>query len=294
MIPSDRIKNHYGFTRKDEGNLLKLKELMDGERDRFVSEFYEYVKAFEGSDRYLKNDTVIKRHQDALRVWFSQLFDGDYGGKYFEGLEKVGMKHVEINLPAHYVNAAFHFVKQFTHDILAHRFKDPEEFARFEGSVIKIIDINLDVFTSSYIEEEKKYFLSQRFESHLIQFANRFSFGLNLILVLGLVILGAMVIGLFGYDLMHILDGDLEKGLLSTLGSLLMLWVVIELMDTEIKHLRGGKFAVKVFISVALVAVIRKILVTSLKSEAVEAQISLIAAVAVLGIVYWLIAKVEK
>jgi len=73
-----------------------------------------------------------------------------------------------------------------------------------------------------------------------------------------------------------------------------MLWVVIELMDTEIKHLRGGKFAVKVFISVALVAVIRKILVTSLKSEAVEAQISLIAAVAVLGIVYWLIAKVEK
>ncbi|MCK5236879.1 MAG: phosphate-starvation-inducible PsiE family protein [Deltaproteobacteria bacterium] len=60
------------------------------------------------------------------------------------------------------------------------------------------------------------------------------------------------------------------------------------------KHLKGSKFAINVFISVALVAVIRKILVTSLSSEKVEAQLSLIAAVAVLGVVYWLIAKVEK
>jgi uncharacterized membrane protein (DUF373 family) len=65
-------------------------------------------------------------------------------------------------------------------------------------------------------------------------------------------------------------------------------------MDTEIKHLKGGKFAIKVFISVALVALIRKILVTSLKSGDVEAQLSLIAGVAVLGVIYWLIAKVDQ
>src|SRR3989337_3158834 len=160
-------------------------------------------------------------------------------------------------------------------------------------SVEKILDINLDIFTSSYIEEEKKFFLSQKVESYLIQMANRFTHGLNLILVLGLVVLGFMVIGLFAYDLMHVLDGDLDKGLLSTVGSFLMLWVVIELMGTEIKHLRGGKFAIKVFISVALVAVIRKILVTSLRTDAVEAQLSLVGAVAVLGAVYWLGPKVD-
>jgi uncharacterized membrane protein (DUF373 family) len=161
-------------------------------------------------------------------------------------------------------------------------------------SVEKILDMNLDVFTNSYVEEEKKFFFSLKVESYLVQMANRFSHGLNLILVIGLVLLGFMVMGLFAYDILHILDGDIEKGLLSTLGSLLMLWVVIELMDTEIKHLRGGKFAIKVFISVALVAVIRKILVTSLSSEEVGAQLSLVAAVAVLGAIYWLIAKVER
>ncbi|MFQ5465514.1 MAG: protoglobin domain-containing protein [Thermodesulfobacteriota bacterium] len=294
MIASDRIKAHYHFTGRDIQNLSNLKPLMLGHRDEFVVEFYNHVKNFEEAHNYLKDEATVRRHQDALKVWFIHLFDGDYGGRYFEGLERVGMKHVDISLPAHYVNAAFHFVKQYIYGILHREFTDPEERHRYERSVEKIININLDVFTSSYIEEEKNYFLSHRVESHLIQLANRFSYGLNLILVIGLVVLGGMVIGLFGYDLYHILDGELEKGLLSTLGSLLMLWVVIELMDTEIKHLRGGKFAVKVFVSVALVAVIRKILVASLQHEAVEAQVSLIAAVAVLGVVYWLISKVEK
>lgn len=266
---------------------------MEPRAQEFVEEFYQNVKNFEDASRYLKDQNTIRRHQDALKVWFLNLFSGDYGTRYFAELEKVGLAHVKINLPAHYVNAAMHFVQEYILGVVRREVKNTDECVYLERSVEKIIDINLDVFTSSYIEEEKKFFLSQKVESYLIQATNRFTYGLNLVLVLGLVILGVMVMGLFVYDIVHVFQGDIEKGLLSTLGSLLMLWVVIELMDTEIRHLKGGKFAIKVFISVALVAIIRKILVTSLKSEAVEAQISLIAAVAVLGVVYWLIAKVE-
>ena len=290
----ERIKTHYNFTAGDVKNLKRLEPLMEKHKEEFVVDFYNYVKNFEEADKYLKDSHIIKRHQDALKIWFMGLFNGEYGLKYMNELEKVGMTHVKINLPAHYVNAAFHFVKDFAHGALHKEVENADERAYLERSVIKILDINLDIFTSSYIEEEKRFFLSQKVESFLIQLANRVSHGLNLTLVLGLVGLGVMVIGLFIYDIMHILDGNLEQGILGTLGSLLMLWVVIELMDTEIKHLKGGKFAIKVFISVALVAMIRKILVTSLRHDAVEAQVSLVAAVAVLGVVYWLISKVEK
>jgi len=290
----ERIKAHYNFTAGDVENLKKLAPLMEKHLDTFVSDFYNHVKYFDDAHKYLKDDTIIKRHQGALKIWYMDLFGGEYGFRYMSGLEKVGMTHVKINLPAHYVNAAFHFVKDFSHGVLHKEIADADERAYLERSVIKILDINLDIFTSSYIEEEKRFFLSQRVDSFIIQIANRFSHGLNLILVIGLAALGLMVLGLFGYDLMHILDGDLEQGILGTLGSMLMLWVVIELMDTEIKHLRGGKFAIKVFVSVALVAMIREILVSSLKHDAVEAQMSLVAAVGVLGIVYWLIARVEK
>ncbi len=294
MESIERIRSHYGFTGEDINNLVGLKPVMEKYRDEFVVEFYNHVKHFEDAHRFLKDAETIKRHQDALKVWFINMFSGEYGQLYLVELEKVGMAHVRINLHAHYVNAAFHFVKQYTRGILVKEIENAEERARLERSVEKILDINLDAFTSSYIEEEKKFFLSQKVESYLIQLANRYSHGLNLILVFGLVVLGIMVMGLFVYDIVHIFDGNIEKGLLSTLGSLLMLWVVIELMDTEIKHLKGGRFAIKVFISVALVAMIRKILVASLKSEAVEAQVSLVAAVAVLGVVYWLVSKVDK
>src|SRR3990170_5276931 len=220
-----KIKAHYNFTNGD-------------------------VKNLDESGKFLKDEATVKRHQEALKFWFTNLFSGGYDRKYFDELERVGMTHVKINLPAHYVNAAMHFVKAYIHDRVRKEIERPEECSYLLKSVEKILDINLDVFTSSYIEEEKKFFLSHRVESYLIQFATRFSYGFNLILVLGLVFMGIMVLGLFVYDLTHVFLGDIETGLLSTLGSLLMLWVVIELMDTEIKHLRGGKFAVKVFVSV--------------------------------------------
>ena len=294
MEPIDKIKAHYNFTSGDTKNLLRLKPVMSGYEDEFVDEFYHYVKNFEEAHRFLKDNATIKRHQDALKLWFLNIFSGEYDVRYFNTLEKVGMMHVKIMLPAHYVNAAFHFVKNYTKDIIKREIKEKEDVLYLVRSVEKILDINLDVFTSSYIEEEKRYFLSQRVESFLVLLANRFSHGFNLVLVIGLLALGFLVIGLFGYDLFHVMDGNLEKGLLGTLGSLLMLWVVIELIDTEIKHLRGGKFAIKVFINVAFVATIREILVTSLKHEAVEYQISLVATVAVLGVVYWLVARAEK
>ncbi|MBI5599627.1 MAG: phosphate-starvation-inducible PsiE family protein [Deltaproteobacteria bacterium] len=292
----ERIKAHYNFTAKDVLNLKSLLPLMEAHRHGFVEAFYGHIKNFEDTSKFLKDAEVIKRHQEAIGAWFLRLFSGEYGPTYFQELERVGTVHVDINLSAHYVNTSMHFVKMYMMDVLKREVRDPKECLYLSGSVDKILDINLDVFTSSYIEEEKKVsFISYRVESYLIHFSKRFSYGLNLTLVLGLVVLGVMVMGLFIYDLTHMFEGgEMEKGLLSTLGSLLMLWVVIELMDTEIEHLKGGKFTVKIFISVALVAVIRKILVASLAHEALGAQLSLIAAVAVLGGVYWLISRVEK
>ncbi len=295
MQLTHKIHAHYDFSELDARRLKELQPIMEDYLKDFPGEFYKFVRNFDEADKFLKDEETIKRHQDGLRDWYRNLFSGNYGPVYLHNLENIGMMHVKISLDPHYVNAAMHFVNNFCTDIVTREIDDRDKRNTMLRSLEKILDINLDVITSSYIEEEKKrYFISSRFENLLIQFSNRFSYGLNLVLVLGLVALGIMVMGLFVYDVTHIFQGDIEKGLLSSLGSLLMLWVVIELMDTEIEHLRGEKFAIKVFISVALEAVIRKILVTTLKAEAVEAQLSLIIAVAVLGGVYWLVSKVDN
>ena len=289
------IKKHYNFFDRDVKNLVRAASVMARYKDEFPIKFYEHIKDFEETSRFLKDADVIKKHQNALKDWFTNLFSGDYEESYLLGLEKVGYAHVKIGLSPHYVNASMNFVRIYCLDVLRKEFKDEAERREIANSLEKIIDINLDIITSSFVEGElKDYFLSQRFESSIIHLVKRFTHGLNLILLTGLMILSVMVMGLFVYDVSHIFDGNIEKGLLSTLGSLLVLWVVIELMNTEIKHLKGGKFAIKVFISVALVSVIRKILIITLRGdEAVATQLTLIAAVAVLGVIYWLLARLE-
>ncbi len=131
-------------------------------------------------------------------------------------------------------------------------------------------------------------------DSALIVFAERFAYGLNLILILALIGLAIGVITLFASDIFSLLTSrDLETGILTSLGTLLIIWVIIELISTEIKYLRGARFHIEVFVSVALVAIIRELLVSTLVHESLQKLAVLLAAILVLGIVYFLISRTE-
>ena len=291
----DKIKENYSFTDWDAKVLMRLASIMEKHTNDFTDEFYRKIKTFKNASKYLKSEKIIEKHRDAVQGWFLKLFQGPFDDDYLYYLERIGYTHVKVELPSHYVNVSINFIRNYCTKIAIEEVPDCEERSDMIVSLGKILDMNLDILTSSYIQEEKNiFFISKKAEGKLINFAKRFSYGLNLVLLLGLVILGITVLGLFGYDLTHILSGNIEKGLLASLGSLLMLWVVIELVDTEVDHLKGSKFSIKIFVSVAMVAIIRKILITSLKSDELNTQIFLVIALGVLGAILWIISKTES
>ena len=295
VLAINRVKENYSFTEWDAKVLARLSIVMEKHTDDFASKFYEKIMKFKNASKYLKNEKIIKTHRKAINEWFLKLFRGPFDDDYLYYLERIGYTHVKVSLPSHYVNVSLNFIRNFCTDIIMNDVPKSEERSDMLSSLGKIIDMNLDILTSSYIQEEKNiFFISKKAEGRLINFARRFSYGLNLVLLMGLVILGLAVLGLFGYDLSHLLAGNIEQGLLASLGSLLMLWVVIELVDTEVDHLKGSKFSVKIFVSVAMVAIIRKILVSSLQTHTANAQMFLLAALAVLGVIFWIISKTEK
>ena len=291
----DKIKENYSFTDWDAKVLMRLASIMEKHTQDFTDEFYRKIKTFKNASKYLKSEKIIEKHRDAVQGWFLKLFQGPFDDDYLYYLERIGYTHVKVELPSHYVNVSVNFIRNYCTKIAIEEVPDCEERSDMIVSLGKILDMNLDILTSSYIQEEKNiFFISKKAEGKLINFAKRFSYGLNLVLLLGLVILGITVLGLFGYDLTHILSGNIEKGLLASLGSLLMLWVVIELVDTEVDHLKGSKFSIKIFVSVAMVAIIRKILITSLKSDELNTQIFLVISLGVLGAILWIISKTES
>lgn len=291
-----KLKQHYSFTEDDEGNLARLAPLMEAEKLHVGDELYRYITSIpEIANILAGSDEMRKRHRAALGGWFSDLFRGRYDQSYFANLQRVGGTHVRIGLKGHFVNSAMNMLRGLLHRIIREKIEDTGEQAALGASLDKILDINLDILTSSYREAElRKVFLSYRFDENLLRFAERFSFALKLILVISLMGISFAVVGLFVGDVIHLFSDKTAHGVLTALGSLLIIWVMVELMENEIRQLRGGRFKIQIFLGVALVALIRELLIVSLDHAASELQFTILAGIVALGVVYWLISHAES
>jgi uncharacterized membrane protein (DUF373 family) len=295
MISMQDIKRHYFFSDEDAELLKALRPLAEANKERMADEFYEYLLGIPETAAFLTEDLVRKKLRKTHEEWFTELFSGTYDNAYYHNLQRVGQIHVRIGLNAHFVNASMNIVRHFVIELLQESFPDIEERRKYRNAAEKIVDINLDILSASYQEESlRKVFISHSLESKLIQAAERFTYGLNLVLVVALAGVSLAVVGLFVYDVVQIFTGDMEKGILGALGSLLIIWMMIELMDSEIKTLKGGKFNILVFIGVIIVALIREILISTLRHDSLETQAFLSGTLFILGVVYFLVAKSQN
>ena len=148
------LKVHYRFSDEEAEILKQLQPQMEELADQFVDEFYDYIWGFGATAKFLKNKEIIAHHRKKIREWFLNLFCGKYDMPYFMHLYKIGEIHVKIGLPTHYVNSAFTFVRTFALRSIEENFHSKEKHLKEIQALEKMIDINLDVLTSSYREEE--------------------------------------------------------------------------------------------------------------------------------------------
>ena len=289
------IKTHYHFTAEDERRLRDLKPLMAENAHQVMDDLHSWIMATPETARFFTDEKVRDRVTRMREVWFQDLFSGNYDNRYYERLIRIGQKHVQNGVEAHWLNRGINLVRSRCLEVLNLHFGDAGERLAHLQSLEILLDINLDVITSSFIEEEiRTYSPAYRVKSALLTFAERFSQAMNLVLVLALMGLTIGVIGLFVRDVMEIFRGQYAAGIITALGSLLILWVMIELMSTEISHLKGGKIGISVFIGVALVTTIRDVLIKTLKHENSETLYYLEALILILGLVYWLVYRSEE
>ena len=291
------LLEHYRFDKEDAQTLKTLQPRMEELAEQFIDEFYDHIWGFGKTAQFLKNKEIIAFHRAKIKIWFVNLFCGKYDLPYFTYLYKIGEVHVKIGLPTHYVNSAFSFVRTFILRSIEDNFVSKEQHLRELAAIEKIIDINLDVLTSSYREEELSRFLSlSKVEKTILQSLKKFNSYINFFLAGALALVAFFAIGLFVYDIYLLFASDIgiEKGILTVLGSLLVLWAAIELIHEEINHLQGKGFAIGAFIMLAMAALIRKILIYSLSSEKSEELLIIGVVIVGLAIAYWLVGVQKK
>ncbi len=287
------IKDNYRLTAREVETLRDLLPLVEPHADRVVNDFYHFFRQIPDAAKFLKEESLLARLTAAHRTWLLALFQGPFDDRYYQRLQRIGYAHVHIGLSAHFVYVGMNFLRLQLQQIISAGV-EPRLREQALRAMDKILDLNLDVIARTYHEEEmRRVFLSYRLDSALIRFAHRFTFGLNMLLLLGLIGLSLGVVAVLALDISLIFRGSPEKGLVSALGSLLILWLMIELLDAEIDRLQGGAFQLSLFVGVALVAFIRKVLVASLAHESLQVEILYLAGILILGAIFWLVSRAE-
>jgi uncharacterized membrane protein (DUF373 family)/truncated hemoglobin YjbI len=294
MESMDEIRRHFGFTARDEENLNELAQLLLPFTDNLAEDFYAYLLEDPYSASFFKTEEAMRKRKTSIAAWFRDLLSGPYNNIYLTRLRRIGQVHVRIGLKGHYFNASMNFIRTFCIRQIGQAALNEGRKAELMETLNKIIDFNLDVITSSYREAElKKVFLSYKAESLMIQWSERLMHGLNLVLMISLLVMALGIVALLGSDVYHALTADLQTGVIKALGSLLILWMMIELLHTQVAVLRGGKFSVRVFLELALVAFIRKLFVATVESKDPISFALLLGGTVILGVLLFLIAKSE-
>jgi EAL domain-containing protein (putative c-di-GMP-specific phosphodiesterase class I) len=145
-----KLLKNYKFNQEDASSLKSLKSIAANYSKELMSGFYDFIFEFDHAKMFLHNKEILTRHEKGIENWYLNLFCGLYDESYFEKLNIISEIHVRIGLPAHYVNAAFSYVRGFLKNVLI-----KEKKYEYLGSVDKIIDINLDILTIAYREGEQ-------------------------------------------------------------------------------------------------------------------------------------------
>ena len=287
------VKDHYWFSEPEIETLRELVPVVEPHVETITTDFYNFLRGMPEAARFLEDQTRLAHLRQAHQDWLLELFQGSFDERYYKRLQRIGHAHVRIGLSAHFVYVAMNFIRERLLQVIETEV-DPDLQATSVRAVDKILDLNLDVIARTYHEEElRRVFLTFKLDDVVIRFAHRFTFGLNMTLVVGLLGLSLGAVAMIVNDVIGVFTGQFEKGLIGALGSLLILWLVIELLEAEIDRLKGGAFKLHLFVGVGLVAFIREELISAISHKDIAIQALYIGGILVLGFIYWLLSRSE-
>lgn len=142
------LKNFLEFGDEDVENLKALAPIFAVHGGEITDHFYEKLMAVPETAALLEGrvEGLKKTHGE----WLAELFAGNYGDEYFQRRWAIGLTHVRVNVPPHYVEAVVSFLRVESERLLARELVDVELVAKRHASVIKILDLDLMIINHAY------------------------------------------------------------------------------------------------------------------------------------------------
>lgn len=290
------LQKSYDVAEDDLRNIASLKEIMEKHKEDFVRDVFEsFTKKFRLPDSVYP--VVLAKHREFLLTWYDRFFEARLNNAYLAYLEKFGNLQKKYEIDYEWINAMMSYIRLWIHERIFQSLDDDVYRKNILLSVHKFMDINVDAVNYAFCENKiREYTSIFSIKNFVVSVSEKFSFLMHTLMVGILITMTAAAAVLFGIEIIHLLEENADKVLITALGSLLIIWVLVELLHTEIQMLKGGKFKISIFIGVALIAFIRDLLIITLKHETSNPMTYgfVLVSIAVLGVIYWMITKTEK
>jgi uncharacterized membrane protein (DUF373 family) len=292
----NRLLVLHQISKKDGDRLKWLGQFFREDKEEFLNLVTEVLYKFPELKEHI-DEKFLERFKKEFSTWYDRLFSGKYDAAYMHYLTNLGETFFHLGFSPHHIIVFVDFIRNFFNSKLIEKIKqadDPETVERLRlalKSLNKLLDLNLDVIISHYVDiETRKLLMLGRIGKFILSVAQRFGLLLDSVILGGLILLAFFIVYLFLNDIFHIFGGHMAHGVIAALGDLLILWTILELLNSQIKFMLGGEFAISSFVSVALAATIREALIASLEpSKTVEFKVTLAMIILVLGLVYGIV-----
>ncbi len=292
----DRLLYLHQISRKDRERIKFLARFLTEYKPDFVNYISGSLYKFTDLKPLLTTE-FLNQFKKEIATWYDQLFKAKYDTAYLNYLLSLGERFVDYGFSPHHIVVLMDLIRNYFNTKifdLIRATQDEEEIERLRGalkSLNKVLDLNLDVVISHYVDVETQKLLALgRLGKWILKTASRFGLLLDSIILFGLIALAFFIVYMLINDVVHIFGGAMAHGVIAALGDLLILWTILELLNSQIKFMLGGEFAISSFVSVALAATIREALIASLEpNKPVEFKLTIALIILVLGFVFGIV-----
>lgn len=145
------MKGFLDFGEDDVVRLKTLHPIFEKRGGGITDTFYEVLGRFPTTAAMVDGrvDALKKTH----KMWMMDLFAGNYGVEYMQKHLVIGQRHVQVGLPAYYVEFVMSIIRMGGLEAITAEMKDPAQVTAHYSSLVKVLDLDLMLMNMAYSEE---------------------------------------------------------------------------------------------------------------------------------------------
>ena len=283
MVYYTEILGRFDFVESDMEYITSIKENMLQYEESFINDVLSYLQ----NDVLFMSEygnIIDKLNTNKLSSWYKSVISGRLSGYFSEFVSEFNLQYVpKGSFSGERIAELFSFIRiWFQKGIL--------------NAYTKVINAAIYVTMNTYVPRDKSTSHTSKMKNTILVWSEKASLVTHSMLLVFLMIMTLAGVGFFVWSLWDLKDVAPDKLFVTALGSLLVLWVLIELINSEIQMLKGDRFKISIFVGVVLIAFIREVLIMTLKHDAsnTNTMILMLGGILVLGVTYWMLAKSEE